>query len=371
MLTLLHVKNLALVEDASIEFGPGLNVVTGETGAGKSLLIGALYLLLGERASPASVRSGAPQALVEARFALADPAPVDALLADAGLDPCIDGELLLRRVVRASGGGQAYVNDAPVTLPLLKRLGAHLVDLHGPHDHQSLFHPSAQLALLDAYAGLSAPLAGYAAAYAERQSWLDRLEELSGPDDGLADQIDLLSWRVREIDEVAPSADDEAQVRAEHETLGHLQRVLELGQTVVQAVSESDASALATLAPALKAAEELSRLLPDAAEWSSALHSHANGLAALSLSVQRALSALDADPERLDFLDSRLAAYDRLERKYGPALADVLAARDEAARRLDELRSRDELRATARREADRLTARLRELGAALSAARAD
>lgn len=370
MLTLLHVKNLALVEDVSVEFGDGLNVVTGETGAGKSLLIGALYLLLGERASPASVRAGAPQAVVEARFALGNPGPVDEVLAEAGMEPCCDGELVLRRVVKAAGGGQAYVNDAPATLPLLKRLGAHLVDLHGPHDHQSLFHPAAQLALLDAYAGLDGALEEYGAAFAERQGWLERLAELSGPDDGLADQIDLLSWRVKEIDEVGPSIEDEAQVRAEHETLGHMQRVLELGQTVVQAVSEAETSALETLAPALKAAEELSRLHPDAAGWAETLRGHADGLAALSLAVQRALGDLEGDADRMEFLDGRLAAYERLKRKYGPGVEEVLAARAAAAERLADLQARDERRGEARREAERLAGVLRELGGKISRARA-
>jgi len=369
VLTLLHVKNLALVEDASIEFGPGLNVVTGETGAGKSLLIGALYLLLGERADHDAVRAGASQCVVEARFSLADPAAADAVLAEAGLEPCVEGELVLRRVLRASGGGQAYVNDAPATLPLLKRLGAHLVDLHGPHDHQSLFRPAAQLALLDAHARDAEPLAAYEAAFAERRGWLGRLEELSGPDDGLSDQIDMLAWRVQEIDEVAPTPDEESAVRAEQETLGSLQRVLELGQTVVQAASESEESALNTLAPALKAAEELARLLPDAAEWADSLRGAARSLAALSTAVQRRLGALDADPARLEWLDARLAAYERLKRKYGPTVEDVLATREAAAARLGELRSRDGRREEARREIARLDRVLLDLGAALRKAR--
>ena len=119
MLTLLRVKNLALVEDASVAFQPGLNIITGETGAGKSILIGALYLLLGERADTSAVRAGESQCLVEATFHLDDPRAVQEILADSGLDPCEDGLLILRRIVKAAGGGQAFVNDAPATLPLL------------------------------------------------------------------------------------------------------------------------------------------------------------------------------------------------------------------------------------------------------------
>jgi DNA repair protein RecN (Recombination protein N) len=369
MLTYLHVKNLALVEDAAVEFGPGLNVVTGETGAGKSILVGALYLLLGERASPSTVRAGADKCVVEAHFSLDDPSAADAALEEAGMEPCEGGELVLRRVIRASGGGQAYVNDVPATLPLLKRLGARLVDLHGPHDHQSLFRASAQLEMLDALARDGDALAAYEAAWAERRGWLDRLEELSGPDDGLSDQIEMLSWRVKEIDEVAPTAEEETEIRAEHETLGQLQRVLELGQTVVQAATESDASALAVLAPAQKAAEELARLLPDAADWADTLRSASATLAGLSTDVQRRLGALEADGDRLEWLDNRLAAYERLKRKYGPDISDVLAARETAAARLAELQSRDARRDEARREIARLDASLRSLGATLHKAR--
>ena len=150
MLTLLRVRNLALVEDASVSFEPGLNIITGETGAGKSILIGALNLLLGERADTSAIRSGESQCLVEATFRLEQPGGINAVLADAGLDPCEDGLLILRRGVKAGGGGQAFVNDTPATLQLLKRLGALLVDLHGPHDHQSLFQPASQLDILDA-----------------------------------------------------------------------------------------------------------------------------------------------------------------------------------------------------------------------------
>ena len=164
MLTLLRVKNLALVEEATVAFEPGLNIITGETGAGKSILIGALYLLLGERADTSAIRAGETQCVVEATFQLAEPQVVNDILTDTGLEPCDHGLLILRRTVKAAGGGQAFVNDAPVTLPLLKRLGAHLVDLHGPHDHQSLFQPASQLDILDSFARADAERAAYAAA---------------------------------------------------------------------------------------------------------------------------------------------------------------------------------------------------------------
>jgi DNA repair protein RecN (Recombination protein N) len=345
MLTLLRVKNLALVEEASVSFEAGLNVVTGETGAGKSILIGALYLLLGERADTSSVRAGESQCVVEATFRLEDPRDVNAVLAESGLDPCEDGWLILRRAVKAAGGGQAFINDAPVTLPLLKRLGVLLVDLHGPHDHQSLFQPASQLDILDAYARAEKERAPYAAAYAKWQTLLARREELSADVGDLDAQIDLLAYRAKEIEEAAPVEGEEEKVRAEQQTAGHAQRILELGQQFVQAATEDENAALTTLAPARKALEELARLMPAAKDWSEELRIHTDAIAALSGTIQRELSGIDADPARLEWLDNRLATYDKLKRKYGPDLKKIFHTLETARAKLKDLQSRDRQKA--------------------------
>ena len=365
MLTLLRVKNLALVEEASVAFEPGLNVVTGETGAGKSILIGALYLLLGERADTSAVRAGETQCVVEATFHLADARGVEAVLAEAGLEPCDHGQLVLRRTVKAAGGGQAYVNDAPVTLPLLKRLGALLVDLHGPHDHQSLFQPASQLDILDAFAHAEKERAACAAAFGKWQALQDRRAELSRDVGDLAAQIDLLAYRAKEIEEAAPVEGEEEQVRAEQQTAGHAQRILELGQQVVQAISEDENAALAVLAPARKALEELARLMPAAKEWPEELRRHTDALAALSGTLQRELADVDADPARLAWLDQRLATYDKLKRKYGGSVADILATLEITQARLKDLRSRDEQKAAVTKEIAAAEKELQALGLAL------
>ena len=370
MLALLRVKNLALVEEAAVDFKPGLNIITGETGAGKSILIGALYLLLGERADTGAVRAGEAQCTVEATFRLADPKPLNALLAEAGLDPCEDGLLILRRTVKAAGGGQAFVNDTPVTLPLLKRLGAKLVDLHGPHDHQSLFQPASQLDILDAFARADQERGAYAAAFARYQDLLARRDGLAADVGDLAGQIDLLAHRVKEIEETAPVEGEEEKVRAEQQTAGHAQRILELGQQVVQAVTEDENSALAILAPARKALEELARLMPAAQEWPGEWKAHTDALAALSGAIQRELSVIDADPARLEWLDNRLAAYDRLKRKYGGTVAEILQTLETAKARLKDLRSRDEQKAAVAKEITATEKELQTLGLALRQRRA-
>ena len=370
MLALLRVKNLALVEEASVAFEPGLNVVTGETGAGKSILIGALYLLLGERADTSAIRAGESQCLVEATFHLENPKAVNALLAESGLDPCEDGQLILRRTVKAAGGGQAFVNDAPVTLSLLKRLGSVLVDLHGPHDHQSLFLPASQLDLLDAYARADKERAPYAAAFGRWQALLARREELSRDVGDLAAQIDLLAYRVKEIEEAEPVAGEEEKVRAEQQTVGNAQRILELGQQFVQAATEDENSALATLAPARKALEELARLMPAAQDWPAELRVHTDALAALSGAIQRELSTVDSDPARLAWLDGRLAAYDKLKRKYGPGIPEILQTLETSRARLKDLQSRDQQKAVLAKEIAATERELQALGAVLRKRRA-
>ena len=370
MLTLLRVKNLALVEDATVEFKPGLNIITGETGAGKSILIGALYLLLGERADTSAIRAGAPQCVVEATFQLPAPNAINAILADGGLDPCEDGQLILRRIVKAGGGGQAYVNDVGVTLAMLKRLGALLVDLHGPHDHQSLFQSAAQLDILDTYARAEKELDAYSTAYARHQTLLSRQEELTADGGDLAAQIDLLSYRVQEIEEAAPVLGEEEEIRAEQQTVGHAQRILELGQLVVQAATEDDNSAVSILAPARKALDELARLMPAAQGWPQELRQHTDAIAELSGAIQRELADLDADPARLAWLDERLATYRLLKRKYGGTVEAVLATLESDRERLQDLRTRDEQKAVLARELADVEKELQKLGLALRKRRA-
>ena len=360
MISLLKVRNLALVEEADVEFGPGLNIVSGETGAGKSVLIGALYLLLGERADTGAVRAGAAQCSVEAVFSLEPDAlaAVDAALTEVGMPPCEDATLIVRRTVRATGGGQIHVNDAPATAGLLRRIGASLVDLHGPHDHQLLFHPAEQLAILDAYAHDEAERAAYAAAWERRAALLARkaaLEAAGGPD--AAAQADLLSSRIKEIEDAALEDGDEESVRAEQQTTGNAQRILELGQLATQTLSEGEDSILQRLAPVRKALDELARLTPIAADWPAALKPLADGLAALSVGIQRDLSSVEADPARLEWLDRRLWEYERIKRKYGPELSDVRRVLADAKARLDEIENRG--------------ARLEELALELVAAEAD
>jgi len=180
MLVKLSVRNLAVVEEAEVVFGRGLNVITGETGAGKSVLMGALRLLLGERADRSIIRTGATETAVCGMYELEDSEAIDALLREAGLPPCEDGVLLLRRTITASGGGRIHVNDSPATASLLRRLAPFLTGIHGPNDNLSLLDDAFQLHLLTAYAGADEETARYAQAWQALQDARQRLEAAQG-----------------------------------------------------------------------------------------------------------------------------------------------------------------------------------------------
>jgi DNA repair protein RecN (Recombination protein N) len=341
MLATLRVKNLALVENVRLDFESGLNVITGETGAGKSILIGALHLLLGDRADKKYIRAGADACGAEALFKLARPQALNELLEALGVAPCEDGQLILRRIVKAAGGGQNLINDSPVTLQALKQVGELLVDMHGPYDHQSLLSPAFQLDVLDAYGQIEAEREAYAKVYREWTTLLAERAELQGDDQDVAGQIEMLAYRVKEIEDLAPVEGEDEQVAREHMTVSHAQRILELGDGARKALLEGEGSAFDQLAAAQRNLEELARLLPEAEEWRLETRTLAVQLQSLSEAMISALDRVEADPARLQWLEQRLAAYQKLKRKYG-SVPDVLAVLAENRERLRKLQTRGE-----------------------------
>lgn len=343
MLATLRVKNLALVENVRIDFAPGLNVITGETGAGKSILIGALHLLLGDRADKKYIRAGAEACGAEAVFHFEQTGALDALLDTLGLPPCEEGQLIVRRIIKAAGGGQTLVNDAPITLQGLASLGVRLVDMHGPYDHQSLLNPAFQLEVLDAYGQLDRERT----AFTERHRALlaltaERADLAGGSDEEVAQQLDLLAYRLKEIEDVAPVEGEDSAVEQEHRVASHAQRILELGGGIRAALQEGETSAFDSLAGAQRALEELARLMPEAEAWRQEARGVAVQLQGLSEAIAGALDRVEADPSRLQWLEQRMAAYQKLKRKHGATVADILRVRDETRARLRQLQSRGE-----------------------------
>lgn len=342
MLTRLSVKNLALVEKLAIEFEPGLNVITGETGAGKSILIGALGLLLGERADKKIIRTGEDACTAEAVIQLDDSAGVDSILESLGLDPCDGGQLIIRRVVKANGSNQQMINDSPVTIQALKQLGEGLVDMHGPHDHQSLLSRSAQLEILDAYGRTRKECESYRETWNRQQDITAQIEAIQGDDADVEGQIDLLVFRIKEIESTAPVAGEEEQLIQEHRTVSNAQRIRELAEGITAALTESEASAFDGIAAVQKMLEELSDMVSDAPAWRDEARSIAVGIKELSASVSSRLDSIETDPARLEWLENRMAAYQKLRRKYGGSVEAALVILDESRRKLHDLQHRGE-----------------------------
>ncbi|MFH0909881.1 MAG: DNA repair protein RecN [bacterium] len=342
MLATLRVKNLALVENIRLDFRAGLNVITGETGAGKSILVGALDLLLGERADKRIIREGEETCGAEAVFQLKNTRTVDTLLADYGVTPCEDNQLIIRRVVKASGSSQNLINDSPVTLNVLKAVGQLLVDMHGPHDHQSLLNPSFQLDVLDAYGHLEEERKACADAFDNLQQLLARRSELEGDDKDVAAQIDLLSYRIKEIRDAGIKESEEEDIQREHLVVSNAQRILELGGMASRALIEGEATAFDTLTAIQRSLDPLARILPEAEAWRKESHAIAIQIKELGASITSAMERIEADPGRLVWLDERIAVYQKLRRKHGGTVADILKVLDESGERLKDLQTRGE-----------------------------
>jgi DNA repair protein RecN (Recombination protein N) len=368
MLTLLKIRNLALVDELVWELGPGLVGVTGETGAGKSVIVGALKLVLGERADKSLIRTGEDACTVEAVFELRDAAEVNAVLADGGLEPCEDGSLIVRRVIGQSVNRQ-FVNDSPVTLALLKRLGEHLVDLHGPHDHQSLLSTERQLSMLDAYAGNDSALDAYRASW---RAWRDKeteLADLREAETASTQELDLLRHQVAEIDAAQLKPEEEDEIADRYRRSSNSTRLVELAGAASSALGADETGVLTHLIEVQRLVRDLEKLDPGIRERTQGLESAVMELQELERSLADYAEDLDIDPAEAARLEERVNLFETLKRKYGGDLAAVLAQRDRAAARLDAVENRGERLEQLSAEAARLREDTDKAGHALAAKR--
>jgi len=342
MLIALRIKNLALVDDLTLEPGPGYTAITGETGAGKSILIGALNLVLGQRADRTLLRAGCDACTVEANFTTErlDPA-IHSLLREHGLEPCADGQLLLKRVFTAAGANRQFVNGSPATLAALAALGEWLVDIHGPHDHQSLLHPTRQLEVLDAHGGLIGDRESFAGLVRERDALLKSKAALIVDEETYVQQLDLLRFQVKEIRAAQLQPGEDGTVEEEFHRTANAARLIELSRAALGALSENEESLATQSALATRLLQELQRLDPSANPLLEQQERLAENLRDLSSDLSRYAEKVEVDPQRLQELEARLNLLQSLKRKYGPTLADVIAFGEEAARRLVALEGRD------------------------------
>lgn len=342
MLTHLRIQNLALVEDLSWELAPGLIGITGETGAGKSVIVGALKLLIGERADRTLLRAGADQCTVEAVFQLADTTDLDRQLDEAGLAPCEGGQLVLKRSFTASGANRQFVNCSPATLQLLKKLGDDLVDLHGPHDHQSLLARDRQLSLLDAYAGAGKERLDYARVWSAWQRAQREFEDLRDAEQAGQQEIELLRHQVAEIDAAKLSPDEENDLLERYRRSTHGVRLAEAAGHMLGTLAEADESVLDRLAEAQRLARDIERLDPGMADRLQSLQTATVELEELADSLRDYLGELEMDPAEARALEDRVNTLESLKRKYGSGIPEIIAWREKAATRLDRIENRGE-----------------------------
>ena len=340
VLTLLRIKNLALVEELEWQMGPGFIAVTGETGAGKSIIIGALQLLLGERADKSLIRTGADLCTVEAVFSGNELQKLNPQLVEAGIEPC-ENELILKRSLSSTGTNRQFINSSPTTLSALKNLGDELVDLHGPHDHQSLLSPETQLILLDSFARAEERLAEYRNQYRQLRTLLAEHSALNTAETAREQELDLLRHQINEIKSANLVADEEEQIEKRYKLASNSKRLIELGSATANKLSEADDSVLSQLAETQRLLRELEKIDSSMAQFSAA---HAASMIELS-EIARALSAytekLDLDPEQLAALEQRVSLFETLKRKYGGSIAEVIAFGERAAERMQKIEGRD------------------------------
>jgi DNA repair protein RecN (Recombination protein N) len=364
VLTLLRIKNLALVEELEWQMRPGFVAVTGETGAGKSIIIGALQLLLGERGDKSLIRTGADLCTVEAVFSGNDLQKLNPQLVEAGIEPC-ENDLILKRTLSSTGTNRQFINGSATTLSILKNLGDELVDLHGPHDHQSLLSPETQLSLLDSFARGEEQLEEYRKHYRQLQTLLAEHAALNTAETAREQELDLLRHQIAEIKSANLVAGEEEEIEKRYELARNSKRLIQLASAVVNRLSEADDSVLAQLAETQRLLRELEKIDSSIAELSSA---HAAAVVELS-EIARALSAyaekLDLDPEQLAALEQRVSLFETLKRKYGGSIAEVIVFGERAAERMRKIEGRDGELERLAKEIESVRAQMNQAGESL------
>ena len=368
-LTSLRIRNLALVEELIWEPRAGFVAITGETGAGKSIILGALSLVLGERADRDLIRSGADACAVEAVFENASDERIASFLASHGAEPCEEGRLLLKRVLPAEGAGRQFVNGSPSTLALLRSLGNLLVDLHGPHDHQSLFSRDQQTHLVDSFSGAENLREQFADARSNLLSLQHEKTSILLDEQGVAREIDLLTHQAGEI-EAARVQPGEEEILLSRQRVGtNARRIGEICAQLAEGTTDEENSLTSKLEILSRLARELVRLDSSSDRIGQACEAVFVATNELARAVQTYSSALENDAIDLAGIEARLDTIQSLKRKYGRTIEEVIAFGEQAARKLGELVSRSERRGTLDAEISAAEEQMRAYGEKLSALR--
>lgn len=367
MLTDLTIKNVAIIDSLHITLKPGLTVLTGETGAGKSIIIDAVGLIMGNRASSELIRSGEEEAAVEAIFDIAALPEIRDLLAEAGLD--CDHELLIKRSLSRSGKNRIFINNGLATLALLTEIAPRLINIYGQHDSQTLLKPDNHLRLLDAFAGLDQQRQDFSRAFSTLAELKGQIAGLDSAEREAERRLDLLTYQSEEIAKADLKAGEEEELEERRQLLASAEK---LGGTSAEAYDrlyDGDGAILGQLRRITGSVAELATIDHSLQELAGSLESAYLQLEDAAITLRDYASRIESDPAALQQTDDRLDLINRLKKKYAPTVAEILAYQAGINRELEQLRDREQSRHDLEAERERLEGELRQRGAALSAAR--
>ena len=371
MLIEMRLENYAVIDNLVVAFGHGLNLLTGETGAGKSILVDALALLLGDKASSDVIRAGAERAMVSAVFEVEGAAekPLVGILEANGLDEADDGSLILRREIAAGGKGRAFVNNQPATVAVLRLLAPHLATIHAQNESILAFDGPARLGLLDAFSG--SQIDATEMAFVTWKGIRTRIEELEHGEQDRLRLVDLWVFQKREIEEGRLQSGEDERLEAEKRVLANAEKIYNAAMNAFDLLYEGNGSTASSLRAAQKQIEELARYEPKFQEALAALETARISVEDVGASVRDYAGGIHASPEHLAQVEDRLALLDRLKRKYGPTLDEVMQFGAEVTRKLAEVENKDEILRQLRAELATAAAEYLSAARALSKKRAD
>jgi DNA repair protein RecN (Recombination protein N) len=344
MIKLLSITNLAVISRLQVEFGTGLNILSGETGAGKSIILAALGLLLGERASQDMLRTGETKAVVEGVFEIEGNSPLSQLLDESGIEA--EGtDLIIKREIIANGRGKVFVNNQAATLNLLKAIQPHIIDVHGQGEQQSLLSTQVQTNMLDAYAGCGELRHTVAELYEQVSHIAKQLEESKRSESERLQMLDLLEYQIKEIEGISPVSHEDDELETERRILVNAERLSSLCEEINQLLYDDDGAALSKLALAGKRIDELAEIDPQFQVQSEQLASVKYILEDVAFAARDFANKVIYSPERLQWVTDRLTALDRLKRKYGSVLDEVINHLNTLKIKQRELRNNDDYKA--------------------------
>lgn len=343
MLKFISIQNFAIIDKLEIDFGPGFNLITGETGSGKSILVDAVGLIAGSRAQQEMIRQGSESAVIEGIFQPENGHKCWKILEDAGITAS-DREIIIRREISLGGNNRAYINSRLVPLSLVVEMGSRLIDIHGQHTQQGLLAPGSHLGFLDLYAGNRRLLAEYSDKYRKLRS-LDRdLERLDESERTRLQRLDLLNFQINEIEHLNLDTEADARLEEEKELLANAENRLANSGAAYNLLYEDDLSVLPLLDQSLRKVEQLREMDPSLEDLHSRMLDLRFKIEEISYSLRDYIDKLEVNPQRLEVIEDRLNEIEKLKRKYGSTLPEILEYRDQASeevRRIEESEQRD------------------------------